>query len=59
MSDLQISVEGAVAGIENSSTEDIGNGRRRARLSRRLKHMQLSNLKISKRLIKMEDQSTH
>jgi hypothetical protein len=42
LSDLQISVKGAVAGIENSSTEDIGNGRRRARLSRRLKHMQLS-----------------
>jgi hypothetical protein len=42
LSGLQFSVEAAVDSVENNSTEDIGNGRRRARLCRRLKHVELS-----------------
>jgi hypothetical protein len=39
---LQISIDSAVIGVESEYTEGIGNGRRRARLCRQLKHAELS-----------------
>jgi hypothetical protein len=40
---LQISIESAVLSVESEYTEGIGNGRRRARLCRQLKHVDLSD----------------
>jgi hypothetical protein len=42
MSDLQVSVEALVICVENDSTEDKGNGRRRAKVCRRLKHVEMT-----------------